>query len=91
MENEKKKYGLFTLSKTNKTKAIKKTSIFDDDDDSESDSEQCLPKYESSSYKNQWQKKINEAVEIDPTIFQYDEVYDQIKSDKDQDRIQVFN
>lgn len=89
MEKEKKKYGLITLSKTNKTAPIKKASIFDDD--SESDSEQCLPKYQSSSYKNQWQKKINEAIESDPTIFQYDEVYDQIKADKDEDKIQVFN
>ena len=82
------KYGLFKFSKNSskKTELIKKTSVFGDSD---SDDEPNAPPdyHQSSNLKRQTQSKIQKAVELDPTIFQYDEVYDEIKSQQPAEKI----
>ncbi|UXI16020.1 BTB/POZ domain-containing adapter for CUL3-mediated RhoA degradation protein 3 [Sarcoptes scabiei] len=82
-------YGLFKFVKKNPSKpvntlALNKRSIFgDEDDDEEDDESQSMPTqsfHQSSSFKRQATKNITEAIENDPTIFQYDEIYDEIKA-----------
>ncbi|OTF77417.1 nuclear speckle splicing regulatory protein 1-like protein, partial [Euroglyphus maynei] len=43
--------------------------------------------HQSSNLKRQTQSKIQKAIELDPTIFQYDEVYDEIKSKQPMEKI----
>lgn len=82
------KYGLFKLSKNppKKSELIQKSSVFGDSD---SDDDTNVPPayHHSSNLKRQTQSKIQKAVELDPTIFQYDEVYDEIKSQQPAEKI----
>lgn len=78
MQNN-KQYGLIRLGQKSSTSSTKpaRPSIFDD---SSSDDEQGsnVPVY-SSNLKKQTETKISLAVQEDPSIFQYDEVYEDIK------------
>jgi len=79
-----KQYGLIRLSKnatksTLSTGLAKKPSIFGESDDSDSDSA-SIPQIYSSNKRKQAQAKISQAIVEDPNIFQYDEVYDEMKS-----------
>lgn len=79
MQQDNKKYGLIKLSKSKPANSfLQKSFVFDDSGSSDSDSE-TVTQYQSSNLKKQAQIQINKAVENDPSIFQYDEVYDDMK------------
>lgn len=84
MQGNKKQYGLIRLSKGNASNSVsvtKKPSIFDDSDESDSDVASAPPQFQSSkNVRKQAEVKISQAIEEDPSIFQYDEVYDDMKN-----------
>lgn len=84
MQNNTKQYGLIKLQKSNvSTKNLpQKASVFgDSSDDSDcNESSAKIPKFESAQTRKQAQIRISQAVELDPTIFEYDSVYDDMKS-----------
>lgn len=95
MQSGQKQYGLVNLSKNvaknaGPSKLLNKPSIFDDSD-SESDPESVsMPQFHSgSNIRKQAQAKIFAAVEQDPNIFQYDEVYEEMKSKVDNNKSKV--
>lgn len=87
MQKNQKQYGLIKMSKGGPGVAApltKKPSIFDDSDGSNSE-EDTTPQFQTSTTaKKQAKEKINKAIEEDPSIFQYDEVYDIMKTSTEQ-------
>ena len=83
MQKNQKQYGLVKMSKGGAGLAApltKKPSIFDDSDGSSSD-EASAPQFQTSTTtRKQAKEKINKAIEEDPSIFQYDEVYEEMKT-----------
>ena len=83
MQPNKGQYGLIRLGKsaskaTNSSAVVQRPSIFDESDsDSESNSVQY---HQSSNSKKSAQNRINEAIQLDPNIFQYDEIYEEIQT-----------
>ena len=82
-----KQYGLIKLSKgavSNSSSSrlpVKKPSIFDESDDGSDSDSAPVPQFSSSANaRKQAKAKITQAVEQDPSIFQYDEVYDEMKT-----------
>ncbi|OWF36421.1 nuclear speckle splicing regulatory protein 1-like [Mizuhopecten yessoensis] len=85
MADTNKKYGLF-LPK-NKKSAVKTTNVFDDDSDDD------LPgmarvnatinkEAQKSKVKRQTQLAIDQAMEQDPNVYEYDKIYDSMQNTK---------
>ncbi|CAG2172608.1 unnamed protein product [Oppiella nova] len=77
-----KKYGLIRLSKANKPVTTLKKNIFDSDSDDE-DAPQAStkkPVNTSSGLKRQTQLDISRALTEDPNVFEYDSIYEDMKS-----------
>nr|XP_022901787.1 nuclear speckle splicing regulatory protein 1 [Onthophagus taurus] len=85
-----KQYGLIIPSKSKLTPAneVKKPSIFeqDSDDDSEQDDK---PTGITKNLKRQDRITIQKAVEEDPTIYQYDELYDDIEQKRKESKASI--
>ncbi|CAG2100706.1 unnamed protein product [Medioppia subpectinata] len=80
---EDKKYGLIRLSKTNKPVNTLKKNIFDDsdsDDDSPANLKSKQVITSSSGVKRQTQLDISKALTEDPNVFEYDNIYDDMKA-----------
>ncbi|KRT81165.1 hypothetical protein AMK59_4911, partial [Oryctes borbonicus] len=77
-----KPYGLMLPNKSKLTPAnvIKKPSIFEEESDS--DEEVKKPTGISTTIKRQDRVLQEKAVEEDPTVYQYDEIYDQMEQEK---------
>ncbi|EEC10746.1 coiled-coil domain-containing protein, putative [Ixodes scapularis] len=82
-----KKYGLILPKKLDKP-TIAKSSIFDDDSDDEHDRAAIEKSIKKESMRNlkkmQTQLQLQKAMEEDPTVFEYDEVYDDLKRDQEE-------
>lgn len=87
MQKNQKQYGLIKMSKGGAGVAAplsKKPSIFDDSDGSNSEDDTAPQFQTSTTARKQAKQKINKAIEEDPSIFQYDEVYDEMKTSTEQ-------
>ncbi|XP_029041175.1 nuclear speckle splicing regulatory protein 1 [Osmia bicornis bicornis] len=88
---EEKQYGLI-LPKKQQSVAAKVSNIFGDNNDSdEEDGTDWVKKTlkaegEKNKIKKQTKLNIQKALKEDPTIFQYDEVYDDMERGKDQSK-----
>uniref|UniRef100_A0A0A9XZF5 Nuclear speckle splicing regulatory protein 1 n=1 Tax=Lygus hesperus TaxID=30085 RepID=A0A0A9XZF5_LYGHE len=86
MASSKKQYGLQIPKKSNQP--LLKTSVFGEDSDSEkSGGEDWLkkaskPDFSSSITKRQTKLEIEKALNEDATVFQYDEIYDEMDQKK---------
>ena len=80
---EPKKYGLITFNskkvdnKKTVSKVLGKASAQFNDDDSDDDSGFVMPI--RNTLKRQDQAQISQAIEDDPNVYEYDEVYDEMK------------
>lgn len=76
------------MSKKLDKPTIVKASIFDDDSDDEHDRAAIEKSIKKESMRNlkkmQTQLQLQKAMEQDPTVFEYDEVYDDLKRDQEE-------
>ncbi|CAN7984912.1 unnamed protein product, partial [Ixodes hexagonus] len=81
------RYGLILSKKLDKP-TIAKASIFDDDSDDEHDRAAIEKSIKKESMRNlkkmQTQLQLQKAIEQDPTVFEYDAVYDDLKRDQEE-------
>lgn len=96
MQNNPKEFGLIKMGKAAQKKPTtavaaagnvkNKLSCFDESDDSSDDGAAGPPgvdtRYQSSNAMKLAKAKINLAMEEDPNVFQYDEIYDDMKKDE---------
>ena len=76
------RYGLIRLSKVDKPKTTLKKNIFDSDSDEDSPTD--VKKITTSSgIKRQTQLDISRALTDDPNVYEYDSIYDEMKSQKE--------
>ncbi|CAG8517219.1 10283_t:CDS:2 [Diversispora eburnea] len=82
-QQNKLKYGL-NLSSNSKSANLKRTSIFNEEDQSLDDSKthkkNVNKQLSSNSISKSVQEQYDKALEEDPTVFAYDEIYDDMKS-----------
>jgi len=91
-DKKSKAYGLIMPKKVGepskpaeKLPAIKKPSIFDNessDEDGPTDWRKRLQEVGQSKVKKQTKLEMSRALAEDPTVYQYDEVYDAIEAEK---------
>ncbi|XP_064459954.1 nuclear speckle splicing regulatory protein 1-like [Ornithodoros turicata] len=88
-----KKYGLFLPKKADKPGVAPRPSIFGDDSDDEHDKASIEASIKKESFRNltkiQTQLQFQKAMEEDPTVFEYDEVYDDLKQVKEEKKTKV--
>jgi len=83
-----KSYGLFVPKKKDNKKGLQKANVFgaDSSDEDTSMSKPSLKKVaQSTKLKTQTQIEIEKALEEDPNVYQYDEVYDDMQETKKQE------
>uniref|UniRef100_A0A131YNY6 Coiled-coil domain-containing protein 55 n=1 Tax=Rhipicephalus appendiculatus TaxID=34631 RepID=A0A131YNY6_RHIAP len=87
-----KKYGLI-LPKKNDKPVLSATSVFGDDSDDEHDKATIEKTMRKESMRNlkkiQTQLTLRKAMEEDPSVFEYDEVYDDLKKNKEEKKQEV--
>lgn len=87
-----KKYGLI-LPKKNDKPVLSATSVFGDDSDDEHDKATIEKTMRKESIRNlkkiQTQLTLRKAMEEDPSVFEYDEVYDDLKKNKEEKKQEV--
>ncbi|XP_054156125.1 nuclear speckle splicing regulatory protein 1-like [Oppia nitens] len=94
---ETKKYGLIQLSKnSNKPIATLKKNIFesDSDDNEDGNEDSSRPNVKkrvdtSSGVKRQTQLDISRALTEDPNVFEYDSIYDDMKTKKEETKVAI--
>ncbi|KAL1502120.1 hypothetical protein ABEB36_007312 [Hypothenemus hampei] len=81
-----KQYGLIIPNKNQKGTTLTRPSIFDDDSDSDSTPKPSVP---TGLNKLKKQDIIHQqrALKEDPTVFQYDEVYDEMENKKKESKL----
>jgi len=84
MESSTKKYGL-TVPKKKLDGVLKTTNIFGDESDSENEAKKKPIQTNNRTKAQQRSAKlaIDKALEEDATVFQYDEVYDEMEKNKE--------
>ncbi|XP_050049922.3 nuclear speckle splicing regulatory protein 1 [Dermacentor andersoni] len=87
-----KKYGLI-LPKKNDKPALSSACVFGDDSDDEHDKASIEKTMRKESMRNlkkiQTQLTLKKAMEEDPSVFEYDEVYDDLKKNKEEKKQEV--
>ncbi|XP_034945098.1 nuclear speckle splicing regulatory protein 1 [Chelonus insularis] len=92
MSKDSKQYGLI-LSKKPQLSAPKAGNIFGDDDDSEKEDgvnwvkKALKAEGDKNRVKKQTKLNMQKALNQDPTIYQYDEIYDEIERKKDEVKV----
>ncbi|KAH6934629.1 hypothetical protein HPB50_026165 [Hyalomma asiaticum] len=85
-------YGLI-LPKKNDKPVLSATSVFGDDSDDEHDKATIEKTMRKESMRNlkkiQTQLTLRKAMEEDPSVFEYDEVYDDLKKNKEEKKQEV--
>lgn len=61
---------------------VKKPSVFDDESSEEDTHTDWRKQIGQTKVKKQTKLEMNRALEEDPTVYQYDEVYDAMEADK---------
>jgi coiled-coil domain-containing protein 55 len=85
---EGKKYGLILPSKVSRNKAIiNTTSVFGNDDDDDEDAHSAVnqnlkKEARSTLLRKQVQLQVEKALEADPTVYEYDNIYDDLQTKK---------
>uniref|UniRef100_A0A6M2CSM3 Putative nuclear speckle splicing regulatory protein 1 n=1 Tax=Rhipicephalus microplus TaxID=6941 RepID=A0A6M2CSM3_RHIMP len=86
------RYGLI-LPKKNDKPVVSATSVFGDDSDDEHDKATIEKTMRKESMRNlkkiQTQLTLRKAMEEDPSVFEYDEVYDDLKKNKEEKKQEV--
>lgn len=81
-----KQYGLLIPKKKQST--FKATNVFGDDSDEETPKQEINASLQKSSLqakiKRQTQIEIDKALEADPTVYEYDNIYDDLKAKKEE-------
>lgn len=87
------KYGLFLPKKARNPPVASRPSIFEDDSDDEHDKASIEASIKKESMRNlnkmQTQLQMQKAMEEDPTVFEYDEVYDDLKQVQEEKKTKI--
>ncbi|XP_063964876.1 nuclear speckle splicing regulatory protein 1-like [Lytechinus pictus] len=84
-----KQYGLITKAKKSSTPALKKASIFNESSDEEEnvttlEMQKKRQAAMQTKIKKQTQLEIQRALEADPTVYEYDSIYDDMEKKKEE-------